>query len=53
MELTFIYIGGCWNFPALSVFYSAELPLQPLYMQTITLVSLIILLANTGICLAL
>lgn len=55
MELAFqnIYIGGFWNFPVLSVFYSAELPLPVLYMQTITLVSLMILLANTGICLAL
>lgn len=53
MELASIYIGGCWNFPVLSLFYSAELPLQLLYMQTISVVSLSILLANTGICLAL
>lgn len=55
MELAFqnIYIGGFWNFPVLSVFCSTELPLQLLYMQTITVVILIILLANTGICVAL
>lgn len=53
MELAFIYIGECWNFLVLSVFYSVELPLQLLYMQTVTLLSLIILLANTGVCLAL
>lgn len=51
MELAFqnSYVGGFWNFPVLSVFSSAELPLQLLYMQTIALVSLVTWLANTSI----